>query len=41
MAGCAGAAFIIVLLTEPKRLFSGPIRREEIPPEAAEPPPEI
>jgi DHA1 family bicyclomycin/chloramphenicol resistance-like MFS transporter len=41
MAGCAGAAFVIVLLTEPKRLFSGPIRREEIPPEAAEPPPEI
>jgi len=41
MAACAGAAFIIVLLTEPKRLFAGPIRREEIPPEAAEPPPEI
>lgn len=41
MAACAGAAFVIVLLTEPKRLFAGPIRREEIPPEAAEPPPEI
>jgi DHA1 family bicyclomycin/chloramphenicol resistance-like MFS transporter len=41
MAGCAGLAFVTVLLTEPKRLFAGPIRREEIPPEAAEPPPEI
>jgi DHA1 family bicyclomycin/chloramphenicol resistance-like MFS transporter len=41
MAACAGAAFVIVLLTEPKRLFAGPIRREEIPPEAAEPRPEI
>jgi DHA1 family bicyclomycin/chloramphenicol resistance-like MFS transporter len=41
MAGCTSAAFVIVLLTEPKRLFAGPIRREEIPPEAAEPPPEI
>ncbi|MGN6154244.1 MAG: multidrug effflux MFS transporter [Sphingomicrobium sp.] len=41
MAGCACAAFVLVLLTEPKRLFAGPIRREEIPPEAAEPPPEI
>jgi DHA1 family bicyclomycin/chloramphenicol resistance-like MFS transporter len=41
MAACAGAAFVIVRLTEPKRLFAGPIRREEIPPEAAEPRPEI
>jgi DHA1 family bicyclomycin/chloramphenicol resistance-like MFS transporter len=41
MAACTGAAFVIILLTEPKRLFAGPIRREEIPPEAAEPPPEI
>jgi DHA1 family bicyclomycin/chloramphenicol resistance-like MFS transporter len=41
MAACTSAAFAIILLTEPKRLFAGPIRREEIPPEAAEPPPEI
>jgi DHA1 family bicyclomycin/chloramphenicol resistance-like MFS transporter len=41
MAGCAGIAFVTVLLTEPKRLFAGPVRRESIPPEAAEPPPEI
>lgn len=41
MAGCAGGGFVTVLLTEPKRLFAGPIRKEEIPPEAAEPPPEI
>ena len=41
MAGCAVAAFAIILLTEPKLLFAGPIRREAIPPEAAEPPPEI
>jgi DHA1 family bicyclomycin/chloramphenicol resistance-like MFS transporter len=41
MAACTSAAFVAVLLTEPKRLFAGPQRREEIPPEAAEPPPEI
>lgn len=41
MAGCSLVAFVIILLTEPKRLFAGPIRREAIPPEAAEPPPEI
>lgn len=41
MAACASAALAIVLLTEPKRLFAGPIRREKIPPEAAELPPEI
>jgi DHA1 family bicyclomycin/chloramphenicol resistance-like MFS transporter len=41
MAGCAGVGFVTVLLTEPKRLFAGPIRKEEIPPEAAEPPPEF
>jgi DHA1 family bicyclomycin/chloramphenicol resistance-like MFS transporter len=41
LAACTGGAFVIVLLTEPKRLFAGPMRRDEIPPEAAEPPPEI
>ena len=41
LATCTGGAFVIVLLTEPKRLFAGPVRRDEIPPEAAEPPPEI
>jgi DHA1 family bicyclomycin/chloramphenicol resistance-like MFS transporter len=41
VAGCACIAFMTVLLTEPKRLFAGPVRRETIPPEAAEPPPEI
>ena len=41
MAGCSVIAFGTILLTEPKRLFAGPIRREAIPPEAAEPPPEI
>jgi DHA1 family bicyclomycin/chloramphenicol resistance-like MFS transporter len=41
IASCGVAAFVVVLLTEPKRLFAGPIRREEVPPEAAEPPPEI
>ena len=41
MASCSIVAFGVMLLTEPKRLFAGPIRRETIPPEAAEPPPEI
>lgn len=41
MAACATGAFVAILLTEPKRLFAGPIRREEIPPEAAELSPEI
>jgi DHA1 family bicyclomycin/chloramphenicol resistance-like MFS transporter len=41
MAACASGAFIAVLLTEPKRLFAGPIARETVLPEAAEPPPEI
>jgi DHA1 family bicyclomycin/chloramphenicol resistance-like MFS transporter len=41
IAICAAAAFAIVLLTEPARLFAGPIRRETIPPEAAELPAEI
>jgi MFS transporter, DHA1 family, multidrug resistance protein len=41
MAACASGAFIAVLLTEPKRLFAGPIVRETVLPEAAEPPPEI
>ena len=41
MAACATGAFVAILLTEPKRLFAGPFRREEIPPEAAELPPEI
>ena len=41
LAACTGGAFVTVLLTEPKRLFAGPMRRDEIPPEAAEPPPEI
>ena len=41
LAACTGGAFVIVLRTEPKRLFAGPVRRDVIPPEAAEPPPEI
>jgi DHA1 family bicyclomycin/chloramphenicol resistance-like MFS transporter len=41
MAACASGAFVTVLLTEPNRLFAGPIAREEIAPEAVEPPPEI
>lgn len=41
MSACAVTAFVIILLTEPKLLFAGPMRREAIPPEAAEPPPEI
>jgi DHA1 family bicyclomycin/chloramphenicol resistance-like MFS transporter len=41
MALCGAGALITVLLTEPKRLFAGPIARESVAPEAAEPPPEI
>jgi DHA1 family bicyclomycin/chloramphenicol resistance-like MFS transporter len=41
MAACTTGAFVTVLLTEPKRLFAGPISREEVAPEAVEPPPEI
>jgi DHA1 family bicyclomycin/chloramphenicol resistance-like MFS transporter len=41
MAGCAVVAFATILLTEPKRLFAGPIVRESLLPEAAEPPPEF
>jgi DHA1 family bicyclomycin/chloramphenicol resistance-like MFS transporter len=41
LAACATAAFVTVLLTEPKRLFARPTVREELIPEAAEPPPEI
>jgi DHA1 family bicyclomycin/chloramphenicol resistance-like MFS transporter len=41
MAGCAGAALLVMLLTEPRRLFAGPARTEAVAPEAAEPPAEI
>jgi DHA1 family bicyclomycin/chloramphenicol resistance-like MFS transporter len=39
MAACATGAFAIILMTEPNRLFATVTRT--IPPEAAEPPPEI
>jgi DHA1 family bicyclomycin/chloramphenicol resistance-like MFS transporter len=41
IASCGVSALVVVLLTEPKRLFAGPIRQEESPPEAVEPPPEF
>jgi DHA1 family bicyclomycin/chloramphenicol resistance-like MFS transporter len=41
LATCATGAFVTVLLTEPKRLFARPAVREQLIPEAAEPPPEI
>ncbi|HET7316518.1 MAG TPA: multidrug effflux MFS transporter [Sphingomicrobium sp.] len=41
MAACATGAFVAVLLTEPKRLFAGAAKKEQVLPEAAEPPPEL
>jgi DHA1 family bicyclomycin/chloramphenicol resistance-like MFS transporter len=41
LCACAVGAFVTVLLTEPKRLFARAAVREEVIPEAAEPPPEI
>jgi DHA1 family bicyclomycin/chloramphenicol resistance-like MFS transporter len=40
-AACAVCTLIAVLLTEPKRLFARAAVREQVIPEAAEPPPEI